>query len=416
MNLNIFFLLLIIFSCARAPVENEQQALRLSSAPESLFDDMELMPLIEGLKKQMVHFQKPSFAEKKFVFGENVFSKEEYLQGLGFLIRQYQRNPDKTQFIQTIKKYFDFYEVYGDTSFGEVKLTSYFEPTIPGSFKKTKVYNTPLYRRPKDMVEIDLKSFGEEFFGEAFEDIGRSRFYARLTDDKSVRGLQQIIPYYSREEIDMEKSLVGRGLEICWVDPVDSFFLQIQGSGTIELPGGKNIRVGYQGQNGHKYESIGKFLRQRMPEQKWGAVEIENYLKSLSREEQSEILNKNPSYVFFKELNSRPITSLGTEVIAGRTIATDYRYFPKGALGFLIFEKPVFENSSQVQTETYSPTSRFVLDQDTGGAIKGGGRVDLFWGKGPRAKQSAGVINQRARLYYLAPKKEFLRYHLVKKD
>jgi membrane-bound lytic murein transglycosylase A len=136
---------------------------------------------------------------------------------------------------------------------------------------------------------------------------------------------------------------------------------------------------------------------------------IDGYLRQLPEKEMRKILNKNPSYVFFRRLEGKPITSLGTEVVDGRTIATDQSFFPKGALAYMEFSKPVFEGEASTEPSRWERTSRFVLDQDTGGAINGPYRVDLYWGSGKEAGQHAGVMKNRGRLYYLVPKDEFLK-------
>ena len=120
-------------------------------------------------------------------------------------------------------------------------------------------------------------------------------------------------------------------------------------------------------------------------------------------------LNKNPSYVFFKPMRENASTYLGTPAVGLRTIATDARYFPKGAVVLLEFSRPVFQSAKGAAVSSWQKTSQFMIDQDVGGAIKGPDRVDLFWGRGDEAKRSAGVIKQTGRLLYLAPKPEFLR-------
>jgi membrane-bound lytic murein transglycosylase A len=116
-------------------------------------------------------------------------------------------------------------------------------------------------------------------------------------------------------------------------------------------------------------------------------------------------MNQNPSYIFFQPLNEPAITYFGISAIAGRSIATDGRYFPKGALGFLEFEKPNFATPEDVEVKEWQKVRRFVFDHDRGGAIKGTGRLDLFWGRGPEAKQASGVIKHQGKLWYLKPKK-----------
>src|SRR5690606_20192400 len=152
------------------------------------------------------------------------------------------------------------------------------------------------------------------------------------------------------------------------------------------------------------YEPVGKFLRDRLAPEDLNLHGIEAYLRSLPPKELQDYLNRNPSYVFFQKLDRSALTYLGIPATDGRTIATDRRYFPKGALAFLSFDKPRFDPPDSLRVaEEGEPVSRFVLDQDIGGAITGGGRVDLFWGRGPEAKKFAGVMKTTGRLLYLVP-------------
>ena len=195
---------------------------------------------------------------------------------------------------------------------------------------------------------------------------------------------------------------------MAWADPSDAFFVQVQGSGTVVLEDGKRLRVGYADQNGHKYESIGKFMVDVLPKGKISLQTIEAYLRGLSADQIRAYLFRNPSYVFFHEIDGEAVTSLGVPVIPGRTIATDGRYFPKGALAILDIDKPRFDSPTDEKPAGTEHVSRWVLDTDTGGAIRGGGRVDLFWGNGPEAKRYAGQIKSPGRLVYLVPKEETL--------
>jgi membrane-bound lytic murein transglycosylase A len=136
---------------------------------------------------------------------------------------------------------------------------------------------------------------------------------------------------------------------------------------------------------------------------------IEGYLRRLPEDKMRRILYKNPSYVFFQELKGKPVTTLGAEAVDGRTIATDQGFFPKGALAYMEFPKPVFTDKTSIEPAGWEMTSRFVLDQDTGGAIRGPYRVDLYWGSGKEAARYAGFMKERGRLYYLVPKAEFLQ-------
>jgi len=195
---------------------------------------------------------------------------------------------------------------------------------------------------------------------------------------------------------------------LAWVDPIDAFFLEIQGSGVVKFPNGKELRLGYAAQNGHPYVPIGKHLIGVIPKEKITLRAIEDHLRSLPPEESRKIMNLNPSYVFFRKLQGAGLTYFGTEVSAGRTIATDQAFFPKGALAYLEFEKPNFSSAVDAEPVSWTKTARFVFDQDTGGAIRGPHRVDLFWGKGSDAKQAAGVMKGKGRLVYMVPRPDFL--------
>ena len=143
---------------------------------------------------------------------------------------------------------------------------------------------------------------------------------------------------------------------------------------------------------------------------------IDNYLRSLPEPEMNKILDMNPSYIFFRELDTRPVTAFGTEVVDGRTIATDRTYFPKGTLAYLEFSKPVFEDETSIEPLSYLPTSRYVIDQDTGGAIRGPYRVDLFWGRGKESGRYAGVMKNWGHLYYIVPKDDFIKELRLEKN
>lgn len=397
MKKNLLVLLLFFISCARAPLEKRELALSPVDSFE-LRDDLNLDPLIEGIKKtiEIIDSKKANFLN--FTFGQNKISEKDYSDSLKYLVKSYEKNKNPKEFLKIIQKNFDFYQVYGGQREGEILLTSYYEPVISGSLKPSKKFSRPLYRVPSDLVEISLKEFKEESFPVKIEK--PRTIYGRLapTPENDIKG--KVIPYYSRSEIDQKLSLKGKKLEICYVDPVDSFFLQVQGSGTIILENGKNIRVGYGGQNGWNYHPIGKELTDVIPIEEMTLERIENHLSTLPSDKKEDLMAKNPSYVFFKELTTKPLSTLGVEVIDGRTLATDLKFFPKGALAFLTFDGPTFEPEKRY--------SRLVLDLDTGGAIKGGGRADLFWGRGPIAKKYAGNMKSKANLYYLAPNSSFL--------
>jgi membrane-bound lytic murein transglycosylase A len=215
-----------------------------------------------------------------------------------------------------------------------------------------------------------------------------------------------VVPFPSRAQIDGEAVLAKQGLELCYVDPIEAFFFHIQGSGRVQLPGGRSLHLTYAGQNGHPYYPIGKDLFEIIPKEEMSLQRIEAHLRSLPPNQRQELMNKNPSYVFFAAApEGRGLTYQGTPVVAGRTIATDRGLFPKGALAVLQTQIPVFADAQATVPSQWTSHTRLVLDQDTGGAIRGAGRVDYFWGSGRQAAQAAGVMKSPGKLWYLVPRR-----------
>jgi membrane-bound lytic murein transglycosylase A len=209
----------------------------------------------------------------------------------------------------------------------------------------------------------------------------------------------RLVPYPTRADVTAG-ALEGKGAELCFVDSaLDAFFVEIQGSGILRLPDGSSRVVTFAGKNGHRYEAIGAELVRR------GALRREEVSMQSIRAwllanpaEQVRVLATNPSYVFFRFADAA-IGSLGVPVTADRTVAADARVFPKGALAFVETERPA--DTADPEAAPMRPFSRFVLDQDAGGAIRTSARVDVFLGSGPYAAAAAGRMRQPGRLYYL---------------
>ncbi len=260
-------------------------------------------------------------------------------------------------------------------------VTGYYEPLLKGDRVRTERARHPLYAVPDDLVTVDLAS--------VYPELKNLRLRGRLAGNR-------LVPYATRKEIEAG----GNGLRaIAWAeDPVDLFFLQIQGSGRIELPDGSHLRVGYADQNGHPYQSIGRLLVER------GELKLEQASMqgikdwgARNPDKLPELLAANPSYVFFRELPNGltgPLGALGVPLTGGRSIAIDPRFIPLGAPVFLATTQP---NSPE-------PLNRLVMAQDTGGAIRGGVRADFFWGFGDAAGELAGRMKQRGRMWVLLPK------------
>ena len=379
----------ILSGCTRPPATGPTMAFR-ETQPLQVSDDLNLNGLLEAVETQAAVFGRAP--DTVMQFGPVTKTRREYGEALKGLSSVLSSPVPTDQKLAYLKNHFRFFEYYGGESWGEILLTSYFEPTIRGSLTSTRSLTTPLYKKPTDLVTIPLRSFSERF-----------------KDEKPLKGRlhkDTLVPYYSRAEIDGRQMLRGRNLELVWVDPIDAFFLQIQGSGTVRLPDGSEIHLTYADKNGHRYEPIGKYLKSRLAPRKVTMQRIEAALRGMPMEEREQLLFKNPSYVFFHRSNRRALTSLGVPATPGRTIAVDPLFAPKGALAMLTFDKPIFSSNhldgdDPIGTER---VSRIVVDQDTGGAITGTNRVDLFWGRGDEAKKYAGVIQSSARIVYLVPR------------
>lgn len=365
--------------------------MRLVIERPTLTDDLDFADLDQALVANIKRLRETQFSQLEF--GPRKIAREVYADCLELLRIKLSEDPTGITFKKMLAEDFESYEVFGLQDWGQVFITSYFEPVIPGALEKKGAFTRPLYGVPSDLVMVDLKTFAGR------DGILRGRILA----GEDAKSLPTVVAYPQRSAIEVE-SLFGQSEVLAWTDPIDAFFLEVQGSGIVKLEDGSEVRVGYAAQNGHPYFAIGKHLSGVIPREKITLHSIEAHLRSLPPEEAQSIMNLNPSYVFFRRLDSAGITHFGTEVVSGRTIATDSNFYPKGALAFLEFEKPSFESASDTEPKKWEPTSRFVFDHDVGGAIRGPHRVDLFWGRGPAAKQAAGVIKGYGRLTYLVPR------------
>lgn len=264
-------------------------------------------------------------------------------------------------------------------------ITGYYEPLLHGARTRGGSYQIPLYRMPDDLLTIDLAGL--------YPELKSMRLRGRLVGNK-------VVPYLSRADMMQSNALAGK--ELLWVDDaIEAFFLQVQGSGRVQLSDTKEIvRVTYAEQNGYPYKSIGRYLVDR-GEMSLEQASVQNikawYIAHPQRRE--ELLNANPSYIFFKEEkladpNKGPKGALGVPLVPQRSIAVDAQFIPLGA--------PIFLATTQPSAEV--PLQRLVMAQDTGGAIRNPVRADYFWGFGADAGEKAGRMKQRGMMWILLPK------------
>jgi peptidoglycan lytic transglycosylase A len=286
-----------------------------------------------------------------------------------------------------VRSTFDFYRSTGRD--GGALFTGYYQPIVEGRRRRTDAFSYALYRRPDDLVEVPLGDFSAAWAG--------ITLYGRVERGK-------LAPYYSRREIDGEHALDGRGLELVWLDDaVTRYFLQVQGSGIVHLEDGSSLQVGFAGSNGLPYTSIGRVLADSgvLGTEPPTAPAIQRYLRA-HPDVRDGVLFRNPRYVFFHETPAGPVGTLGVTLTAGRSIAVDASHYPLGALAYVVTEPRVAGGPAAPAVRP--PVRRLVLVQDTGAAISGPGRVDLFFGSGEGAGLEAGTLSVRGDLYLLAPR------------
>jgi len=275
-------------------------------------------------------------------------------------------------------------------------FTGYYEPTLHGSRKPSARYRVPLYRRPPELVTVDLGLFREEWKGR------------RIAGKVAGR---TFVPFADRAEI-WTGALAGRGLELAWVDdPIDAFFVEIQGSGRVELAEGGVLRVGYAAQNGQAYFAIGRDLVER------GALKKEEVsLQSIRAwllahpQEALQVMARNRSYVFFDEQQGEgPLGAEGVALTPGRSLAVDLKYLPLGVPIWLDGKAPAVSERAPDR-----PLRRLLVAQDTGGAITGPVRGDVFWGHGEEAAAVAGRMKHPGRVWLLLPRSAAARLSAAK--
>jgi membrane-bound lytic murein transglycosylase A len=354
-----------------------------------LSDDMDAPSLKTAIERSLAYYNRLP-ERTPYRFGTAAYTAGELKESLlEFAAIMEDPEPWETK-ARKIREHFDLYRSSGSDDRGKIIYTGYYEPVLEGSLEKTDDYRYPLYRQPEDALVINLEKFRKKYKGD--------RLIGRIENG-------EVIPYYSREEIDTAGYLEGRGLEIAWVkDPVELFFLHVQGSGMICLPDSRCIQVSYARANGRPFSGVGRVLidRGKLASSDLSLQGVKKYLRA-HPDEVTDILNQNESYVFFRIVEEGPVGSLGVIVTGGRSIATDSTLFPRGALAFIRTRKPVVDEKGQAAA--WESFSRFVLNQDTGGVITGPGRVDLFCGRGESAENIAGYMKEEGELYFLVKKK-----------
>jgi len=343
----------------------------------SFIDDFDTSTLHAAALESLNYFQ--ILPENQvFVLGNDSYTAKDLgdsMQSLATLLET-----SSTTWIAALQNSFVVYQSVGVDPDRTVVFSSYYEPSIPARLTKDSVYRYPLYARPPDLIDVNLGQFDPAYEG------------ARIAGRRQNNNL---VPYPTRSDIDSGGVLHGQGLELAWAkDPEAILDLQIEGSGWLDLGDGNPLRIRYDGNNGRKYRSVGQNLiaTGKIPAEKFNRKVYLHYLASHPQERQS-LLNVNDRYIFFQvDRSTASVYAYGNIFVPltpGRSIATDPKLFPKGALAWIDMGK----------------MKRFMLNQDEGGAIQGPGRVDIFAGHGAQAAEFATHMWNKGKLYFLVKKK-----------
>jgi membrane-bound lytic murein transglycosylase A len=346
-------------------------------------DDMAFRSFSSAAENHLIFLAKKGKG-KPVILGETQFSAEWAAQSIREFSKEIRRNPDPEELQQFIRENYEIYQAGGRKSKRkrEMLVTGYYEPVFDGSIRKAGPFIYPIYSPPDDLATRKIE--------------GKSH-KGRIVNNGFVN-------YWTRAEIEINN--LAEGYELAYLkDPFDAFLLQIQGSGRIRLRDGTLRTVRFAASNGHPYNSIGKLLvdENRLTLEEVSVPRIRQYL--LQHPDQLQrILHHNPRFIFFNWGNNTPPRgSSGVPLTPGRSIAIDYNALPRGAIAFLSSRRPVIDGQGNITG--WLPMNRFVFPQDSGSAIKGTGRVDMFWGHGEYAKAAANNMKEPGRLYFLIKKK-----------
>ena len=361
-------LLVLAAVWARPASAQAPRALRPVAESEmpALLDVGDYASLQEAIVQNLVWLERRP-PQSTFAFGSRTITVGEQVRALGRMLELLADDPTPDALEALVLEEFDVLRSAGRND-GTVLVTGYHEPIVDAALQPSAEYRVPILAAPSDLSERSSAAPA----------------------------------YPTRAEIE-SGGLAGQARPLAWArDPIDVFFLEVEGSGTLRLTDGSEIRIGYAGTNRRPYRSIGRLLIDE------GHIEREAMSMRALREwlqahpdQLSRVLHHNPSYVFFARRAGPPVGSLGVPLTPGRSIATDPHVFPPGSLAFLLTERPRPTVDGEI---AWGPVSRFVLSQDAGGVIRGPGRVDVFWGRGAEADLAASEMKQSGELYVLVPK------------
>jgi membrane-bound lytic murein transglycosylase A len=399
-------------------------------------DSMGFSGFNQALAQSLAYYRKLPDT-RMFAFGPDQYPASLLIRSLETLQAFLETGPGESSLNRFIRDRFHVYASVANEP-KQVLFTGYFEPTFFGSLYPDDRFVWPLYPVPEDLLEIDLARFSDRY-------AGHDRLKGRVEGNR-------VVPYFSRQAINTMTDFHLRAQPVAWLESrVDRFFLEIQGSGRIQTPENEIIRIQYAGANGNPYRSIGRYLidNQEIPKEHMSMQAIRQWLEA-NPHRMDEVLHHNESFVFFQTGTGGPFGNIGVTLTPLRSMATDYRLFPRGALcfvqtrlpdparfaqadlsdagqaeiaakperpglvqdeapagsgpGAVDSQQPAGAGSGPVNPEQWDPVSLFVMNQDTGGAIRGPARADLFCGSDAYARFTAGHMNVRGKIFFLVIK------------
>ena len=328
-------------------------------------------------------------SQQTVCFGPDTYTVAHLIRSLETFAAMIAGRPTAEQLDRMIDEHFLVYRASGHDETHQVLFTGYYEPMVRGSRTPSARFPIPINSRPDDLVEIDLSAFAPDLKGR--------RIVGRYTG-------RTVVPYPDREQIRRDASFDSKAAPIAWLqDEVDLFNLMVQGSGKVLLDDGVMLDVHFDASNGRAYRSIGRLLIEqgKISKDNMSMQAIRDYLKANPKEANA-IMNHNPRYIFFRSIDQGPLGALGVSLTPNRSLAVDRTLFPMAALAFISLPTPRVDDQGHL--DGWQSHHGFVLAQDTGSAIAGAGRADLFWGHGLQAETAAGHLKHDGRLYFLVLK------------
>ncbi|MFQ5477674.1 MAG: murein transglycosylase A [Candidatus Binatia bacterium] len=356
---------------------------RVTSKLDIIGDDLDVEGLVKAARASLDYYAGAESGRRRFSLGYDTYKFPQLKRSVEHFLTILHETP-RARLHQRIAE-----ECRAYVPRKVSRFTAYYEPVLRGSKTPDERYRYPVYYKPDELTLVQLSRFFPE---------DERKFHGK------VKG-GELVPYLSREEIDGSGLLREKGLELAWVDdPVDLYFLHIQGSGRLKLESGEILRVNFAASNGMSYVSVGRYMLDNhiLGPSQGSSSAIKAYL-SANPSSRNAILFKNPRYIFFREVqldpSQGPLGALGVPLVSGRSIATDQRYVPPGVLTYIMSDKPLLNEQGYV--DGWQHFARFAFNHDAGAAIKGPSRADIYWGEGHEAGMAAGYMNRPGRMVVL---------------